>query len=87
MKSRPPILDAVPLSAFKSEEKSLEKKEGLLEKRDPEWSECKTLLEWVEMSLKAGKGNDSEVIAAIRMLPVEKREPYRALWRKYRGMR
>lgn len=80
MKSHPNTLDAAPLSASRSEEKSLEKKE-------PEWSECKTLLEWVEMSLKAGKGNDSEVIAAIRMLPVEKREPYRTLWRKYRGKR
>jgi hypothetical protein len=56
-------------------------------KESPSWEGCSTLLDWVEKVLKAGTEHDAEVIAAVKMLPVEKRGPYRALWEKYRGKR
>lgn len=49
------------------------------EKETP-WSDCSTLEEWAEKMIREG---ETEVVAAlIRVLPEEKKEKYREIWKR-----
>lgn len=52
---------------------------------DPPWSQCGTLEEWIRKALK--QGLDAEVAALVKLLPEEKKEKYRKIWKEVKGQK
>jgi hypothetical protein len=49
------------------------------------WADASTLEQWMRKALAEGK--DSDVVALLRNLPLEKREKYRMIWAEIKNGR
>lgn len=52
---------------------------------NPSWSEVDTLETWMKKVLSHSRDHDLEVIALMKVLPEEKKEYYREIWKTFRN--